>query len=127
MDDRIRRAVEAFVRADDRTDPRSGAAGGCWEAALTAAGLPQALERIAELDDLAREHYEESERQFDRAGSLLDRAEAAEAQVARVREALEILQSNSTGTAASGEEGNRWDGIQEAIGDVQAALDGEAP
>lgn len=84
MDDRVRRAVAAFVRADDRTDPRSGAAAACWEAALTAAGLPQALDRVAELDDLAREHYEESERQFDRAGAERDRADVAEARVAAV-------------------------------------------
>lgn len=49
--DPIRRAVAAFVAADGRMDPRSDAAVGCWEAALTAAGLPEALARIAELED----------------------------------------------------------------------------
>jgi hypothetical protein len=48
--DQIRRAVAAFTAVDDRMDPRSGAAAGCWEAALTAAGLPEALARVALLE-----------------------------------------------------------------------------
>lgn len=73
-----------------------------------------------------RERVAELEGQIDRltgaGANYMARAAAAEAQVARVREALEILERNSTGTPASGEEANSWMGTQDAIADVQAAL-----